>query len=240
MAGGYFLPSDSYPPGVRRAAIALLAVIAVACTSHQSAAQKTAQKREKQARDVARSAGLSPAVQGVLALYATAADNAFTVTYGPSAAASSIVLTQDPPLRRVDLVNQGVTRSVFVTRQGTYDCVQQDKQWACQQAEQQEGTPGLLAPQDIARTVAQLKAAKTNYTFKVTDRKIAGVGVHCLVTTPRPGVSGGGSTLCLSSQGAVLLVEGTDNPLTAVKYSTSVDDKKLRLPTTPEPPPIKP
>ena len=225
---------------MRRAAIALLAVVAVACTSHPSPAEKTAQKREKQARDVARSAGLSSGVQDVLGLYAKAADSAFTVTYGPSQAGSSIVLIQDPPLRRVDVVTGDITRSVFVTKQGTYDCAQQDKQWSCQQSQQQEGTPGLLAPQDIARTVEQLKAAKTNYTFAVTTRKIAGVGVHCLVTTPRPGVSGGGSTLCVSSQGAVLLVQGTENPLMAVKYSTSVDDKKLRLPATPEPPPIKP
>lgn len=225
---------------MRRAVIALLAVVAVACTSHHSAAQKTAQKRQDQARQVARSAGLSPSVQDFLALYATAADSAFTVTYGPSQAGSSIVLTQDPPLRRVDVVNQGLTRSVFVTKQGTYDCAQQDKQWACQQSPQQEGTPGLLAPADIARTVSELKAAKTNYTFSVTTRDIAGTGVRCLVTKPRPGVSGGSSTLCLSSLGAVLLVDGTGNPLQAVKYSTSVDDKKLRLPTTPEPPPIKP
>jgi hypothetical protein len=38
----------------------------------------------------------------------------------------------------------------------------------------------------------------------------------------------------------VLGVEGNGNPLQAVKYSTSVDDRKLRLPATPEPPPIKP
>ncbi|MBV8387784.1 MAG: hypothetical protein JO155_13405 [Acidimicrobiia bacterium] len=225
---------------MRRAAIALLAVIAVACTSRPSAAQKTAQRRENQARQVARDAGLSPAVQDFLALYAKASDSAFTVTYGPSQAGSNILLTQDPPLRRVDVVSQGLTRSVFVTRQGTYDCAQQDKQWACQQAQQQEGTPGLLAPADIARTVNELKAAQTNYTFAVTSRDIAGTGVRCLVTKPRPGVTGGSSTLCLSSLGAVLLVDGTGNPLQAVKYSTSVDDKKLRLPTTPEPPPIKP
>src|SRR5207302_1549618 len=136
--------------------------------------------------------------------------------------------------------SEGVTRSVFVTKQGTYECAQQDKQWSCQQSPQQEGTPGLLAPADIARTVAELKAAKTNYEFAVTGRSIAGTGVRCLVTKPRAGVSGGSSTLCLSTLGAVLLVDGTGNPLRAVKYSTSVDDDKLRLPATPEPPPIKP
>lgn len=223
-----------------RVVAVVLAVTAVACGGHQGAAEKTTQKRQAQAREVAKEAGLSPAVQDFLALYAGAATNSFTVTYGPSQAGSSIVLMQDPPLRRVDVVSSGVTRSVFVTKQGTFECAQQDQQWTCQRSPQQEGTPGPLAPADIDRTVAELKAAKTNYTFSTNKRKIAGTGVECLVTSPRPGVAGGQSTLCLSSLGAVLLVEGNGNPLRAVKYSTSVDDEKLKLPTTPEPPPIKP
>ncbi|MBV8304051.1 MAG: hypothetical protein JOZ04_07560 [Acidimicrobiia bacterium] len=222
------------------AAVALVACTAVACGQHESPAAKTLDERQNQARQVASRAGLSPAVQDFLALYATAADNSFTVTYGPSAAGTSIVLVQDPPLRRVDLVAPPVTRSVFVTAQGTYDCALDNQKWACEQAQQQEGPPGLLAPADIDRTVAELQAAKTNYTFAVTDRTIAGTRARCLVTTPRPGVAGGGSTLCLSPRGAVLLVEGAGNPLRAVKYSTSVDTRRLALPATPEPPPIKP
>ena len=141
---------------------------------------------------------------------------------------------------RVDVVVPPVTRSVFVTKQGTYECALQDQKWTCQQSQQQEATPGLLAPADIARTVAELTTAKTNYTFAVTNKKIAGTDTRCLVTKPKPGVAGGGSTLCLSSRGAVLLVEGAGNPLRAVKYSTSVDDRRLQLPTAPEPPQPKP
>ncbi len=223
-----------------RASIVVLALVAVACSQHQTAAEKTASKRQSQAREVAKKAGLSPPVQDFLALYATAADNSFTVTYGPSPAGASIVLVQHPPLRRVDVVVPPVTRSVFVTKSGTFDCVLENQTWGCQTAQQQEGTPGLLAPADIERTVAELKGAKTNYTFSVTKKKVAGTETKCLVTTPNAGVAGGGSTLCLSPEGAVLLVQGTGNPLQAVKYSTSVDDRLLQLPTAPEPPPIKP
>ena len=179
-------------------------------------------------------------MQDFLALYATAANNKYSVTYGPSPAGTSVLLAQDPPLRRVDVVVPPVTRSVFVTRQGTFECALQDQKWTCQQAQQQEGTPGLLAPADIARTVAELKGATTNYTFSITKRKVAGTDTRCLVTKPKSGVAGGGSTLCLSSRGAVLLVEGAGNPLHAVKYSTSVDDRRLQLPTAPEPPQPKP
>jgi hypothetical protein len=243
MIRGYFLTTGRYPPAVVRwvrVLAVVLALTAVACGQHESPAQKTAHERENQAREVASEAGLSAPVQEFLALYATAANNSFAVTYGASAAGTSVVLLQDPPLRRVDVVSPPVTRSVFVTRQGTYECALQDQKWTCQQSQQQEGAPGLLAPADIDRTVAELKAARTNYTFSVTNKKVAGTDTKCLVTTPKKGVAGGGSTLCLSSRGAVLLVEGAGNPLRAVKYSTSVDDRRLTLPATPEPPAIKP
>jgi hypothetical protein len=225
---------------VLRVTIVVLALVAVSCSQHETAAEKTANQRQNQAREVAKKAGLSQPVQDFLAQYATAADNSFTVTYGPSPAGASIVLMQHPPLRRIDVVVPPVTRSVFVTKAGTFDCVLDNQTWGCQTAQQQEGTPGLLAPADIERTAAELKAAQTNYTFSVTKKKVAKTDTRCLVTTPKPNVSGGGSTLCLSPEGAVLLVQGTGNPLTAVKYSTSVDDRLLKLPTAPEPPPIKP
>jgi hypothetical protein len=225
---------------VLRGLAVLIALIAVGCGQHESPAQKTAHERENQARQVASKAGLSPAVQDFLAVYATAADNTFTVTYGPSATGTSVVLLQAPPLRRVDVVVPPVTRSVFVTKQGTYECALDNQQWTCQQAQQQEGAPGLLAPADIARFGAELATARTNYTFAVKNRKVAGTDARCLVTTPRAGVGGPASTLCLSSRGAVLLSEGTSNPLRAVKYSTSVDTRRLQLPATPEPPQPKP
>jgi hypothetical protein len=237
------LTSCRYPPGVSRLPLAVVAVLtltAVACGRHDSAAVKLTRERQKQARDAARKAGLSVATQDLLATYATAAENSFTVTYGPSGAGASIVLIQDPPLRRVDVVSPPVTRSVFVTKQGTYECALDNQKWSCQQSPQQEAAPGLLAPADIDRFVAELKDAKTNYVFSVANKKVANTDTRCLVTKPKAGVTGGGSTLCLSQQGAVLLVEGAGNPLRAVKYSTSVDKRRLQLPVAPEPPPIKP
>lgn len=219
-----------------RGLVVLMAVTAVACGQHQSATQKTADAREKQARDVARQAGLSPDVQDFLARYASAAGHRFTVSYGKSANGTSVLLIQDPPLRRVDVVAPPVTRSVFVTAKGTFDCALQDQKWACETAQQQEAAPGLLAPADIARTASELKAARTNYTFKVSSRKLAGTDARCLITTPKKGVAGQGSTLCLSPEGAVLLVEGNGNPLRAARYSTSVDTRLLQLPASPEPP----
>jgi glucose/arabinose dehydrogenase len=221
---------------VLRGLAVLLAVIAVACGQHKSATQKAASAREKQARDVAHKAGLAPDVQDFLALYASAAGHKFSVTYAKATNGTTVVLIQDPPRRRVDVVSPPVTRSVFVTAKGTFDCALQDQKWACETAPQQEAAPGLLAPGDITRTAAELKAARTNYTFKVTSKKVAGTDASCLSTTPKKGVTGEGSTLCLSPEGAVLLVEGNGNPLKAARYSTTVDERLLQLPASPEPP----
>ena len=235
------MTAASYPPAVLRAvAVLIVAVTAVGCGQHESPAQKTAHARENQTRQAARKAGLSPAVQDLLALYATAATNKFAVTYAPSTTGTTFVLIQDPPLRRVDVVAPPVTRSVFVTKQGTYECALENQQWTCQQSQQQEGAPGLLSAADLDTFIADLNAARTNYTFSVTKKTVAGTDARCLVATPKQGVAGPSSTLCLSSRGAVLLSEGTSNPLRAVKYSTSVDDRRLQLPTAPEPPQPKP
>lgn len=224
----------------RLGVVVVVATLVAACGSKESPTEKTANAREKQARDVARQAGLSPDVQDFLALYASAANNHFSVTYEKSAAGSTIVLVQAPPLRRVDVVTPPVTRSVIVTRQGSFDCSLENQKWTCRQSQDQHAQPGLLAPADITRTAAELKAARTNYDFKIIGRTVAKTKARCLVTTPKPGVAGAGSTLCLSPQGAVLSVEGSGNPLKAASYSTDVDARRLELPTTPEPPDIKP
>jgi len=224
----------------RLGVVIVVATLLAACGSKESPTEKTANAREKQARAVAREAGLPPDVQDFLALYASAATKRFSVTYEKSAAGSTISLLQDPPLRRVDVATPPVTRSVLVTRNGSFDCALENQKWTCRQSQDQQAQPGLLAPADITRTAAELKAARTNYDFKVTDKKIAKTDARCLVTTPKKGVAGGGSTLCLSPEGAVLSIEGAGNPLNAEKYSTDVDARRLQLPTTPEPPDIKP
>jgi hypothetical protein len=224
----------------RLGVLVAVGALAAGCGGGESASDKTANARQKQARDVAREAGLSKEVQDFLANYAAAASNKFSVTYEKSPTGSTIVLVQDPPLRRVDVVTPPVTRSVFVTRDGSFDCALDNQKWTCRKSQDQQAPPGLLAPADITRTAAELKAARTNYDFKIVDRKVAKTDVRCLVTTPKAGVSGAGSTLCLSDRGAVLLVEGSGNPLKAEKYETTVDARRLQLPATPEPPEIKP
>ena len=230
-------------PRLRPALPALLALllVATACGAHEDASQRTAAGRERQARDLARRAGLSVDVQDFLARYAAASASHFEVTYAASASGTTVVLVQDPPRRRVDLVTPPVTRSIFVTSEGTFNCALENRKWSCQKSAQQESTPGLLSPTDIEREVSQLKAAKPNYIFKVSSRKLAGVSARCLAVTPRLGAAGAGgrSDWCLSAEGAVLLFEGSanPNPLKAARYTTHVDGRRLQLPAAPSPVP---
>jgi hypothetical protein len=219
----------------------VLLLAAAACGSHEDASQRTAAGRERQARDLARRAGLSVDVQDFLARYAAASASDFEVTYAPSSSGTTVVLAQDPPRRRVDLVTPPVTRSIFVTNEGTFNCALDNQKWTCQKSAQQESTPGLLSSADIEREVGQLKAAKPDYEFRVSSRKLAGVSARCLAVTPRPGsaATGARSDWCLSAEGAVLLFEGaaSPNPLKAVRYTTHVDGRRLQLPAAPQPVP---
>jgi hypothetical protein len=213
----------------------LLVLLPTACGSTESASERTARRRQEQARQVAKRAGLPAPVQDFMARFASAASGRFDVTYAPEPSGTAVEVIQDGPLRRVDLNAGGVTRSLFVTRDGTFNCALQDKKWLCQRASQQEAQPGLLAAADIERAVAQLQASRTNFDFKVTDRKVAGVNGRCLVVTPRQGGTAGGNTLCLSPQGAVLVREDTGASLRARRYTTDVDGRRLTLPAPPEP-----
>jgi hypothetical protein len=229
----------TYCSPVPRLAVALLLLLAVACGSHKDASTRTAQGRAKQARDLAKRAGLPGDVQDFLALYASAAGNSFEVTYEPSASGTTVVLVQAPPRRRVDLVTGAVTRSVFVTNEGTFNCALDNKKWSCQKASQQESPPGLLAPADVDRTVSQLQSSKKDYDFRVSGRTVAGAGARCLQITPKPTAPQGStpSTLCLSKDGAVVLVEGSGAPLKAARYTTKVDARRLDLPAPASPAP---
>jgi hypothetical protein len=234
----------TYPSPVPRLGLALLALIALlvlsaGCGAHQDAAQRTASGRKSQARDLARRAGLSIEVQDFLARYAAASGNSFEVTYAPSSSGTTVAVAQDPPLKRVDLVTPPMTQSVFVTADGTFNCALENQKWECQKAAQQESPPGLLSPADIQREVQQLQAAKPDYTFRVSNRKLAGTSARCLTVTPKPhaATTGARSELCLSNEGAVLLFDGTSvqSPLKAVRYTTNVDTRRFRLPATPGP-----
>ena len=231
----------NYPAAVLRptAVLVVAAWLVGSACGGQSVTERAAKTRADQARQVARRAGLPAAVQDFLARYATSAARSFTVNYAPDPGGTTIVLTQSPPDRRLDLVQGAITESFFATSAGSFDCVLRGRAWTCTNTSTESSQPAPLAPADIDRTVATLKASQASFTFRVVARRLAGTSASCLETVPRAGAGGGGAngptSLCISPEGAPLLVEGGGTQLHATRYTTAVDKRRLRLPAPPTP-----
>jgi hypothetical protein len=214
-----------------RTTLTTLALL-VAC-GHQSATAKAADRRGDEARALARRAGLSAAVGDVLARYAASVGRTYTATYavGPT----TVVLAQRPPDRRVEVTNANGSRAVRIdTAKGSTTCVWSGTRWACEPAG--GGAPTAVGPLDpaaVQRTVQTLASSRATYAFAVDERVVAKTRARCLEVSPRPGAPADAhpATLCVSPEGALLLLEGTATPLRATSYSTHVDDKSFRRPT---------
>ena len=223
-------------------AVAFLAagLLAGGCGSDPpSPVERLADARRAQAEEAADRAGLRPEARDVLVLAAGAVAEAFSVTYELEDG-SRVVLIQSPPYRRIDLISgtrdDAVIRSVIVNRDGTFSCLQEDGDWTCQKPKRATGDEelGPFSAAALQDAVTALAGAKDRYDLKVERRRIAGQPARCLVAAPKPGsdlpegeVPG---VLCVSAEGAPLLVRGSGPSLTAVRYTTSAPASALRPP----------
>lgn len=188
---------------------------------------------------MARRAGLTPAVQDFVALYASAPAARMSVTYAVGVPPSGqIRVDQQPPRRRVDITAAGdpTLRSLFETPTGTYSCERVEAAWTCDRNDSGSGGVGVLDAADINRTVSTLTASRQAFDLRVGRRKLVGRQTTCLITTPRPGSTAAGTaatSLCVSGQGTPLLIERSGESLRALRYSTHVDSTRFRLPSRP-------
>ena len=81
--------------------------------------------------------------------------------------------------------------------------------------------PGPFDAAAVEDLVERLRAAKDDYRFEVEPRRLLGVTARCLVTEPERGKAPTG-ILCVSDEGAVLLLQGATGDLKATEYSTDV------------------
>lgn len=227
-----------------RASVALVvAALAVgACGDGDDELDRVAEARRQQAREVARQAELPPDVEEFLVRAAGAAGRSFLVEYAPDEQGQQVTLSQDPPARRMDVTRVEGTnetvRSVIVTGDGTFSCGRDAEGWECAPAAADAAPTGPFTLADIDRTARQLAEARAHYTLRIEERPVAGVAASCLVAEPRaevppadhetvPGV------LCISPEGAPLLVEQRSESLRATRYRTTVDRDAFRLPAAP-------
>ena len=188
--------------------------------------------RRDQVREVAEDAGLPDDVIEVLVLAAAGVDGTFQVTY-PGEDGASIVISQAPPDRRIDIVagERVVESSVFRDGVG-YRCEPPaDDATGVLECTRRQGAldaPGAFTAEALAAFTEDIGASLEDIELTVEQRTIADTDATCLVASPKAGpddgTGPGAETICLSDEGAQLLVDAGGERLVADAYTTEVPE----------------
>lgn len=190
--------------------------------------------RADQVREAAADAGLSGEVADVLALAARGATATFQVTY-EGAGGATITVSQQPPNRRVDVLTAGrIVQSQVLRDDVAYTCEVADTgqpgdPLECRRTRGAVPAQGAFTDEALATFTAELAGALDSIDLTVETRTIADVRATCLVSAPKAGtpIDGGApgvDTICLSDEGAQLLVDSAGERVVAAVYSTEVPD----------------
>lgn len=197
--------------------------------------------RAEQARTAARAAGLDDDVADFLALASRGATATYQATYPGPTEASELVVANDPPDRRVDIVADDLVVEVRLVLDGeAFRCERDDERdeiGACERTDVVVGTPGPFADDTLDDLTASLGARTDDFTFRIETQPIAGVDASCLVTEVREGRErpelGVAGTICVSPEGALLKVDQAGQSLEAVDYATEIPDNTFVRPDRP-------
>jgi hypothetical protein len=218
------------------AGVALVVAIGVAVVSVRGGddGAELATDRSRQVREAAADAGLDAEVADVLALAARGATATFQVSY-PGTDGASLVVSQDPPNRRVDVLQAGLLVQSQVVRDSVgYRCQlpargRPGDELECTRTGGAIESPGAFSEDALTTFTEELAASLDALDLTVEERTIAGVPASCLVTAPKAGTvldpdGPGVDTICLSDEGAQLLVDRGGERVVADDYSTTVPD----------------
>jgi hypothetical protein len=231
------------PPRRRALGAALLAAVAFAACGDDGGGGPD---RVGQLRAAAIDAGLPPEVADVFALAAQGDEATFQVTYAGDDGAR-IVVSQAPPDRRIDVVQGELVLSSRVLRDGVgYRCETDTSEGAeagalsCERGAGSLADVGGFTDEALRTFVAQVGASKDQLSITVDTREIADARATCVTTTPKAGTpldgtGPGTDVLCLSAEGAQLLVDHAGERLVADRYSTTVPDGTFEVRTPEEP-----
>ncbi len=203
-------------------------LVVCACGDEGSAADA----RADQVRDVAEDAGLADDVTDVLVLAARGTDGVFQVRYAGEDGAA-VVVSQDPPNRRIDVVVDDRIVESRVFRGGVgYECKPAEDDPAgpleCARAQGALQAPGAFTDEALDAFTEDLARSQDDIDLSVERRTIAEVDATCLVAVPKPGPTDGSGpgveTLCLSDEGGQLLVDVGGERQVAEAYTTDVPE----------------
>jgi hypothetical protein len=215
------------------AVLALVAVTA-ACGGGGSSA---GDRRAEQVRAAATKAGLPDDVADVLALASRGPTATFRISY-PGTDGAALVVSQQAPDRRVDVLSHGQVVESRLARHGVaYRCDVDTSAKAgakgsyaalrCVRAAGDLPATGAFTTEALATFSKDLASSLDKLDLSVTHRTIAKTKATCLVSAPKPGTVLTGNdlsadTLCVSAEGAQLLVDAKGQRLVADSYTTSV------------------
>ncbi len=192
----------------------------------------TGDQRADQIRAAAADAGLGPEVADFLALAARGQTATYQATYPGPNANTKLVVANDPPDRRVDVLTDDVTTEVRLVLDGeAFTCPRdQDKGTivSCRRTDAIVEGPGAFDDATLEQLTSTLRDRRADYTFRIDTRPIAGVQARCLVTELKQGHDrsdlGAAGTICVSPEGALLLVDQGKDSLRALDYTTEIPD----------------
>ena len=189
-----------------------------------------------QGKSIADAAGLPKDVGDFFALATTGLNATYRVTLDTVDKAGKpvqVTTTQRPPEVRFDAFHaDGSIDSTFATGGKRYQCAQTNGAWQCGELGPTDPIGEVFDPKTVSDIVAKLQQQAGAYDFRVETRTLAGVSARCLVTTPKTG-SSQPATMCLSPEGAILLVDVPTGTITASAYSTTIPDDAFKLPADP-------
>jgi hypothetical protein len=216
-----------------RCALVVLLLALAACGDDGSVAST----REDQIRAAADDAGLPDDVTDVLVLAARGTGGTFQVTY-PGEGGTALVVSQAPPNRRIDVVTGERVAESRVFRDGVgYECTPPEDEplgaLVCTRTEGALQSPGAFTDEALDAFTADLADSSDDLDLSVETRTIADVEATCLVAVPKAGPTDGTGpgveTICLSEEGAQLLVDAVGERLVAEAYTADVPDGTFEI-----------
>jgi hypothetical protein len=231
------VPTSSHRLG--RLAAAAVAAGSLTASCGGGGSPGAADERAAQVRDAALEAGLAEDVAEVLALAARGATATYQITYA-GRDGRAVVVSQDPPHRRIDALEAGlIVESQVVVDGVTYRCRIPDggrpgDALRCQRTSAAVPGTGAFTHAALQEFTDQLAASTDQVTTVVTNRTVAGEEARCLEATPRPetvpeGTEATTDTICVNDDGVQLLVDLGGERLVADAYSREVPDGTFEL-----------
>lgn len=216
-------------PASRRVLLAGAAALALAACS---GGDDVTADRERQVREAAEAAGLADDVVDVLVLAAKGTTATYQVSYAGTGGAS-IVVSQDPPNRRVDVLTAGlVVESRVVRGDVAYRCTlpagaAPGSPLDCDRSQGALPEPGAFSDSALDVFLDELLGSVERFDLAVDVRTVADVEARCLIAAPRAGTPLDGTgpgvdTVCMSPEGAQLVVDVGGERAVADAYSTTV------------------